>query len=94
MKKLSLVVLFALSLAAFRVNAATVTVQFLNHGTSIPYHGAYAGEYNATVNGVNTSVVCDDFLTEIVTGQTWVANEFTYADIQNGAVTKFVSSLG
>ncbi|OHA84218.1 MAG: hypothetical protein A2937_01760 [Candidatus Yonathbacteria bacterium RIFCSPLOWO2_01_FULL_47_33b] len=69
--------------------AATVNVQFINQGTSVPYHGVYAGYYNAKIDGVDSIVFCDDFTTGINYGQAWTANEFTYADVIGGAGTKF-----
>ena len=95
-KHLSLAVSFAMfSVASMTAGAAlaspvsTVNVQFINQGTSVPYHGEYAGYYNAKVNGIDTIVMCDDFTTLINYGQTWQANEFTYADVMGGASTKF-----
>lgn len=69
--------------------AATVTVEFIGPGTSVPYHGVYAGYYIADVNGTPTAVMCDDFTTVIHAGDTWSANVFTYADVLGGASTKF-----
>lgn len=93
MKKLSLVVSVAMFLLALitanAVMAATVSVQFINQGTSVPYHGVYAGYYNAKIDGLNALVLCDDFTTWVSYGQSWTANEFTYADVQGGASTKF-----
>lgn len=90
MKKLFSALLFLLCiLGGVVANASTVTVQFTGIGSSIPYHGVYAGYYDATVDGINTAVMCDDFTTEINTGNSWSANVFTYADVQGGAATKF-----
>ena len=75
--------------ASFAATVNSVNVQFINQGTSVPYHGVYAGYYNAKVDGVDTIVMCDDFTTPIGYNQTWTANEFTYADVMGGASTKF-----
>lgn len=75
--------------ASFASTVNSVNVQFINQGTSVPYHGEYAGYYNAKVDGVDTIVMCDDFTALINYGQTWQANEFTYADVMSGASTKF-----
>ena len=75
--------------ASFASTVNSVNVQFINQGSSVPYHGEYAGYYNAKVNGVDTIVMCDDFTTLINYGQAWQANEFTYADVMGGASTKF-----
>lgn len=75
--------------ASFASTVNSVNVQFINQGTSVPYHGVYAGYYNAKVDGVDTIVMCDDHTASLSYGQTWTANEFTYADVMGGASTKF-----
>jgi hypothetical protein len=92
MKKLLLWLLFTVMSGTSLAYGSSVTVQFIGPGTSVPYHGVYAGYYNATVNGVPTIVMCDDFTTEIHNGESWLANEFTYADVTGGASTKFSST--
>lgn len=96
MKRISLAVSAAVvSLTAMTSSpalAVAVNVQFINQGTSVPYHGVYAGYYNVKVDGVNTLALCDDFLTGISYGQSWTANEFTYADVAGGASTKFLDT--
>lgn len=90
MKKTFLAVSAALlGFASATAGASLVNVQFINQGTSVPYHGVYAGYYNAKIDGVDTLVMCDDFTTPISYNQSWTANEFTYADVMGGASTKF-----
>ena len=87
MKKLFLAVaLFCVTPVA---QASLVTVELVGVGDSIPYHGVLAGYYIAKINGVEKRVVCEDFTTWVNLGQTWQAYEYTYADIQAGASTKF-----
>ena len=93
MKKLFGVLLFLLCTFGGAVNAATITVLFSGIGSSIPYHGVYAGYYDTKVDGIDTPVMCDDFTTEINVGNTWTANVFTYADVQSGAATKFSGTV-
>lgn len=88
MKKLLLFLLFA-AMGLPVAYGAPVTVQFIGPGTSVPYHGVYAGYYDATMSGTNVTVMCDDFTTEIHNGESWSANVFTYADVTGGASAKF-----
>lgn len=78
-----------LSVCAISAEAATVPIEFVGVGVSIPYSGAYAGYYDAFVNGVPTSVFCDDATHAIFSGDKWDADELTYADMQYGAMGKF-----
>jgi len=87
MRKL-LVLLFGMMLSSF-AHAATVSIEFVGPGTSVPYHGVHAGYYIANVNGTPTAVMCDDFTNVIHAGDTWQANTFTYTDVLGGAGTKF-----
>lgn len=94
MKKLFGVLLFLLcTLGGVVANASTVTVQFTGIGSSVPYHGVYAGYYDVKIDGVNATVMCDDFTATIHVGDTWVANVFTYADVLGGASTKFSGTV-
>jgi len=45
--------------------------------------GVYTSPYTATINGVSTYVICDDFLTDVSAGLSWVATETSVADLQN-----------
>lgn len=90
MKKLFLVFLFLC--VSMTASAAPVSVQFVDQRDSIPYHGVYAGYYNAKIDGLDTFVLCDDITAMIDYGQSWLANEYTYADVQSGASTKFLST--
>jgi hypothetical protein len=45
------------------------------------YDYVYTDPYYATVNGVATTVICDDFATESSIGQTWQANVTNVASV-------------
>lgn len=90
MKKLLFVIL--LLCLAPSAKASLVTVELVGVGDSIPYHGVWSGYYIAKVNGVEKRVVCEDFTTWVNLGQIWQAYEYTYADIQAGASTKFLGA--
>lgn len=62
---------------------ATVNMELTGvNGNS--YAGVYTSPYSATVNGVATTVICDDFSTESSLGQTWTANVTTVASVVAG----------
>ena len=48
------------------------------------YDGVYTSPYYATVNGVQTTVICDDFETESYIGETWYANVTNVASVVAG----------
>lgn len=90
MKKLLFVIL--LLCLAPSAKASLVTVELVGVGDSIPYHGVWAGYYLANVDGIEKRVTCEDFTTWVRLGQSWQAYEYTYADIQAGASTKFLGA--
>lgn len=51
------------------------------------YAGVYTSPYYATVNGVATTVICDDFETESYIGETWMANVTNVASVVAGTST-------
>jgi hypothetical protein len=44
-------------------------------------NGMFVGPYTATINGVSTLVVCDDFADESFVGETWTATVTTLSDL-------------
>lgn len=92
-KSLFLNVLLAFLLAMFLwtngARAATVTIEFIGKGSSIPYHGVYAGMYEVLIDGEQDFVMCDDFTARIHPGDTWEAKEYVYAGIRRNAQPKF-----
>lgn len=90
MKKSLLIGLLSSALCgAGFAHATLVDVQFVGPGTSIPYYGVYAGYYQAKINDILDFVMCDDVTRIIYSGNTWKAQELTYADMQNGKNGKF-----
>jgi len=83
MKKLLLVLacLVFLGLPAF---ANAEAIHFLNAGISDVRLGAYAGLYNATIDGTPIQVMCDDFATHIAPPYDWIVNVYTYAQVESG----------
>lgn len=91
MKKLLLIGVLSSALCSSFAHANLVDVQFVGPGTSILYHGVYAGYYQAKINNVLDFVICDDVTRIIYSGNTWKAQELTYGDMQNGANGKFAN---
>jgi hypothetical protein len=44
-------------------------------------NGIYVGPYNATVNGVSTQLICDDFADDTYSGESWTANITTVSNL-------------
>src|ERR1039458_8269478 len=53
--------------------------------------GVYTSPYQISVNGTNQWLVCDDFETDISTGDSWTAKVNSLTDAKNGGA-KFTSS--
>lgn len=49
-------------------------------GTNV-LDGVYVGAYTATINGVSTPVICDDFADESYLNDPWQASVYTYSDL-------------
>ncbi|MGH9395849.1 MAG: hypothetical protein ACRD18_03225 [Terriglobia bacterium] len=45
--------------------------------------GVYVGPYTATINGVSTPVICDDFMDDTHVGESWNANVSTFPSLSN-----------
>lgn len=84
--------LLATGIANAAVAATAASVELTGIGDSQVRDGAYAGFYELKVDGLDILAMCDDRLTEVSIGDTWMANSFTFADIQAGAPVKFASS--
>jgi len=61
--------------------ADTIASMKLTSAGSNTDYGIYIGPYNATVNGVSTSVICDDFSAATYVGETWTATLSTYPSL-------------
>lgn len=90
---LSGVVLCTLGVVAQAAQVSLVNVQFVDKGSSVPYHGIWAGYYDAKIDGILDQVMCDDVTRLIYPGNTWKARELTFADMQSGASGKFANTV-
>lgn len=78
-----------LSVSTVSAGASLLNIEFQGTGTSVPYHGLYAGYYDVTIDGELDRLICDDVAHTIYPGDSWQAWEFTFSDMQNGAIGKF-----
>ena len=79
MKTLSIV---AAVLLGGLANLAWASVPFVLHdGGNNIVDGIYMSPYNASVNGVPTTVICDDFADDVIAGEAWKVNTSTVADL-------------
>ncbi len=61
--------------------ADTATMLLTGAGDNGALGGVYIGPYTVTINGVSTSVICDDFDDESYIGETWTANVTTLSSL-------------
>ncbi len=77
--KLGLLVGAALIFIAPNMRADT-TLNLYSPGNN-PVDGIYVGPYYATINGVNTPVICDDFADDSYVPESWAASTSTVASL-------------
>lgn len=73
--KIFLIGTIAVAAVAAQLGAGTVNVQFIGANGQTDSSGYLISPYTATINGVSTTVYCDDFANTISTGQTYTANQ-------------------
>lgn len=61
--------------------ADTVNMKMIGLGNNNAMAGDYVNPYTATVNGVTTTVICDDFAAVTYLNETWQATTHTFADL-------------
>src|ERR1700761_4288255 len=86
--------LLALLLFGFSVSSSkadTIASMKLTSAGSNTDYGIYIGPYTATVNGVSTSAICDDFSDATYVGETWTATLSTYPTLTS---VKFDTGAG
>ena len=64
------------------LHANSVPVVLNNAGSNV-MGGVYVGPYNFTVGGQSMQLVCDDFLSTVVNGESWTAVTSTYPSLSN-----------
>jgi hypothetical protein len=84
------------ALAVSQLSAGTVAMTFTGANGQEDSSGWLISPYTATVNGVSTTVYCDDFANEVSNGQTWTANvsllSGSLANTRYGAITQTLST--
>ncbi|MGB7759244.1 MAG: hypothetical protein WBL61_05415 [Bryobacteraceae bacterium] len=71
---------------------AQVTMTLTGVGEGFVMGGVYVSPYVATINGVTTYVICDDFATDVSLGETWQAVDNPLSSVGPGGPQKFTSS--
>ena len=96
-------ILLVMVAAAFLVTVSAAFGQNTNiqftYGTSTfgtDFGSDKTGLYGATVNGVATQIICDDFYHNIYDGETWTAHGYSAAGLNAGNVdqTQFDGHIG
>ena len=62
--------------------AATVSMTLTSAGGNIS-NGVYVNPYTASINGVSTQVICDDYVDDSYIGESWTADVHTLSDLTN-----------
>ncbi len=60
--------------------AGSATLTLTSAGNNI-MGNVYVNPYTATVNGVSTTIICDDYADDTYLNETWKANTYTFADL-------------
>jgi len=72
-------------LMCFAPGAFSQVTMTLTSGGPYVLDGVYVGPYTATVDGVSTQVVCDDYAAETYLDQTWSAKVTPYSQLGNSS---------
>jgi len=81
-----MVFLFCMAPAALAQNTASMTLT--GAGNNV-LGGVYVGPYTATIDGVSTQVICDDWQDESDINETWTANVNTLSPLSNPGELKW-----
>ena len=71
--------------------SAQVNMTLTGLGTGYTMGGVYVSPYVASIDGVSTYVICDDFTTDISQGLSWSAYQWSLADVTSSGPQKFTS---
>jgi hypothetical protein len=85
-----LALLLVVLLFGSSVSRANSVPLALNNAGSNVMGGVYVGPYNFTVGGQSMQLVCDDFLSTVVNGETWTAVTSTYPSLSNAKFSGLV----
>lgn len=70
----TLVVSLLVAISSYPALAGSVDVTFTGSSGQQDSSGYYISPYSATVNGVNTTIYCDDFANTVTVGENYTAN--------------------
>jgi len=80
-----LVLVAAAAVLAFAPSSKADSVMTLTGAGNNPAFNVYVGPYTASINGVSTPVICDDFSDESFLGESWNASVTNLASVASGA---------
>jgi len=70
---------------------AQVNMTLTGVGTGAVMGGVYVSPYVASINGVSSYVICDDFTTDVWINDTWEANQYSLSDVGPTGPQKFTA---
>ena len=79
------------ALLCFVSSAFGTQMKLTGVGNGYVMGGVYVGPYTATIGGVPTEVICDDFTTDISVGMTWTADTNTLSQVTPSGPQKFTT---
>jgi hypothetical protein len=79
------------ALLCFASSAFGTQMKLTSVGNGYVMGGVYIGPYTATIGGVRTEVICDDFTTDISVGMSWTANMYTLSQVTPSGPQKFTT---
>ena len=79
------------ALLCFASSAFATQMQLTGVGEGYAMGGVYIGPYTATIGGVPTEVICDDFTTDISVGMSWTADAYTLSQVTPSGPQKFTT---
>ncbi|HEY1220185.1 MAG: hypothetical protein ABSE42_17905 [Bryobacteraceae bacterium] len=71
---------------------AQVNMTLTGVGNGFVMGGVYVSPYVATINGVSTYIICDDFTTDVSMDESWVANDNSLSSVSSSGPQKFTTS--
>lgn len=70
---------------------AQVSMTLTGVGNGYVMGGVYTSPYVATIDGVSTYVICDDFTTDVWINDTWEANQYSLSEVTSSGPQKFTT---
>lgn len=88
-----LLLLAAAAVLAFAPSASADSLTLTGAGSNV-VDNVYIGPYTATINGVSTPIICDDFADDSFINESWNASVTSLASITTSSGVKWASQAG